>query len=117
MTRAGQRLTDLLVKGKPSLLETLLSDADAASLRSLRAMIGRGVDDRLETALNDFLFARGPEMFRGEEQAFWKGDRLWTTRKGLELRDAELRELTERKIPANAEAIARAASYGDLSEN
>ncbi len=117
MTRAGQRLTDLLIKGKPSLLETLLADADSASLRAVRAMLGRSVGDRLETALNEFLFAKGPELFKADEAAFWVGDQIWTTRKGLERRDAELRELTERKIPANAEAIARAASYGDLSEN
>jgi transcription elongation factor GreA len=117
MTRAAQRLTDLLVKGKPPLLETLLADADPASLQSVRGMLARGVDERLDTALSEFLFAKGPELFRGEGEAFWKGDRIWTTRAGLERRDAELRELTERKIPANAEAIARAASYGDLSEN
>lgn len=117
MTRAGQRLSDLLTKGKPSLLETLLADADAAALKGMRAMLGRGVDDRLDTALTDILFAKGPELFRAEDSAFWKEDKIWTTRSGLERRDAELRELTERKIPANAEAIARAASYGDLSEN
>jgi transcription elongation factor GreA len=48
---------------------------------------------------------------------FWLEDRIWTTRTGLARRDAELRELRDKKIPANAEAIARAASYGDLSEN
>ncbi|HTF88614.1 MAG TPA: GreA/GreB family elongation factor [Planctomycetota bacterium] len=118
MTRAHQRLSDLLVKGKPSRLETLLTDADAASLRSLRTMLARGVDDRIETALTEILFAKGPELFREEAIAFWEQpDRIWTTRAGLERRDAELREITERKIPANAEAIARAASYGDLSEN
>ncbi len=117
MTRATARLSDLLVKGKPSRLEQLLVTADSTALLGLRAMLSRGVDDRLETALNDFLFSKGPGLLRGEEKAFWKSDRIWTTRSGLERRDAELRELTERKIPANAEAIARAASYGDLSEN
>jgi len=117
MTRASQRLSDLLCKGKPTLLEKLMSDGDAAGLKALRAMLGRGVDDRIETALNDVLFNKGPDLFRVEDIAFWKEDKIWTTRAGLERRDAELRELTERKIPANAEAIARAASYGDLSEN
>ncbi|MBK8178839.1 MAG: GreA/GreB family elongation factor [Planctomycetes bacterium] len=117
MTRAATRLCDLLIKGTPPLLETLLEDADSASLRSLRQMLSRGVDERLDTALSDYLFARGPEMFRAENEAFWKDDHIWTTRAGFERRDAELREITERKIPANAEAIARAASYGDLSEN
>ena len=36
---------------------------------------------------------------------------------GLERRSGELRELREVKIPENEEAIGRAASYGDLSEN
>jgi transcription elongation factor GreA len=117
MTRASQRLIDLLSKGKPPLLEKLLVDADAPTMKNLRLMLGRGVDDRIETALNDILFAKGPEAFALDAVAFWKEDKIWTTRSGLERRDAELRELTERKIPANAEAIARAASYGDLSEN
>ena len=42
---------------------------------------------------------------------------IWTTKIGLERRSAELRELTESKIPANEVAIGVAASYGDLSEN
>ena len=35
----------------------------------------------------------------------------------MERRSAELRELTDVKIPANSEAIGKAAALGDLSEN
>ena len=56
-------------------------------------------------------------FFAGQTGPFWVGDTIWTTKKGLERRSLELKELREVKIPANEEAIGRAASYGDLSEN
>jgi transcription elongation factor GreA len=48
---------------------------------------------------------------------FWEGEAIWTTRGGLERRRAELRLLREEKIPANQDAIGKAAAMGDLSEN
>ncbi len=117
LTRAHQRLVDLLIKGPQPLLARLLADADIASLRSVRTALQRGVDDRLDALLTDVALAKGVDLFKSEAVPFWKEDRIWTTRAGLARRERELRELRSVKIPANAEAIARAASYGDLSEN
>ena len=117
ITRAHQRLSDMLTKGKEPLLRTMLADLDPGSARSLRLMLQRGVDDRIEALATDIALDKGMDLFRSESKAFWQEETIWTTRAGLSKRDAELRELRERKIPANAEAIARAASYGDLSEN
>ena len=48
---------------------------------------------------------------------FWVGNAIWTTKRGLEKRSLELKELREVKIPENQDAIGRAAAFGDLSEN
>ena len=117
LTRAHQKLIDLLVKGNPPLLETLLADARPATMRVLANMLHRGVDDVLDAALTDRILEVAPEVIRGGERAFWDEDRIWTTAAGLRKRESELRELHTVRIPANREAIARAASYGDLSEN
>jgi transcription elongation GreA/GreB family factor len=121
ITRAHQRLVDLLTKpfspGEPPLLRKLLVDASNAEMHNLRVMLQRGIDDNLEDLVTDIALEKGPDTFKSDAGAFWKEDRIWTTRAGLARRDAELHELTDRKIPANSEAIARAASYGDISEN
>lgn len=117
MARAQTRLTDLLLDGEPSLIQRMLSEADISSLRTIRGMLQRGVDERLDSLVTDIVIDMGGDVFRAEQRPFWAEEKIWTTRAGLEKRDAELRELKEKKIPANAEAIAKAAAYGDLSEN
>lgn len=117
MARAQQRLSDLLLEGEPPLVQTMLTDADIPALRSIRAMLQRGVDDRLDSLVTDIVLDMGGDVFRSEQLPFWMEEKIWTTRAGLQKREAELNELKEKKIPANAEAIAKAASYGDLSEN
>ncbi|MEO0073656.1 MAG: transcription elongation factor GreA, partial [candidate division WOR-3 bacterium] len=42
---------------------------------------------------------------------------IWSTATGIEKARTELRNLTERELPAVAEELARARSHGDLSEN
>ena len=115
--RARQRLTARLSEGSPPLLRQLLARAGAEDLRRLNTMVERGVDrviDRLFTAI---VVEVAPEIFRGAERPFWDSDTIWTTRRGLGQREEELRVLRDVKIPENAEAIGKAASYGDLSEN
>lgn len=117
MTRAQLRLTELLAKEPQTLLRRMLKGVDDGSLRSIRGMLQRGVDDPIESLVTDIALEGGGDVFRVDQRPFWKEERIWTTRTGLERRDNELRELKEKKIPANAEAIGRAAAYGDLSEN
>ncbi len=116
LTRAHGKLTELLVRGEQPLLRRLLQNADAATLRSLRLMSQRGLDDPIENIITDIAIERGSDAL-GEKVEFWDTEQIWTTRDGIKRREQELRELREVKIPANREAIARAASYGDLSEN
>jgi len=117
MTRAQERLTTLLTGGKKPLLRQLLAEADADSLRNFRAMMQRGVDDKIDIMVTDICLEYGPELFGGETRPFWEEDAIWTTRGALNRRRKELRTLREVKLPENAEALARAAAYGDLSEN
>ena len=74
------------------------------------------MDNALENHLIAHVAEVAPEIFREDDKPFWEKG-LWTTRKGLQRRQAELRELMDVKIPENSEAIGKAASYGDLSEN
>jgi transcription elongation factor GreA len=117
MTRAQARLTELLAKEPNPLLRSMLKDVDVPSLRSIRGMLQRGVDDKIDGLITDIAIETGGDVFGAEQIPFWKEEKIWTTRGGLERRDGELREIREKKIPANAEAIGRAAAYGDLSEN
>ncbi len=115
--RAHQRLSDLLVKGNPPLLRRLMADAQGPALRSLRGVLQRGIDDRINDLLGEIALQGGVDLVRMEAVPFWKEDKIWTTRAGLDRRDAELREIKQVKLPQNADAIGRAAAYGDLSEN
>jgi transcription elongation factor GreA len=117
LARAQEKLTALLTSGKQPLLRTLLKDADADALRNFRAMMQRGIDDKIDILVTDICLEYGPELFASEAPPFWKEDVIWTTRAALDRRREELRVLREVKLPENAEALARAAGYGDLSEN
>jgi len=114
--RAHTRLTVMLTTGSPSVMARLLDDVDSSMLRSTLNLAERGIDSGIENALVAIIADKAPELFREGEKPFWETG-LWTTREGLDRRQAEFRELVEVKIPENSEAIGKAASYGDLSEN
>ena len=114
--RAHTRLTAMLTSGSPSVMARFLDDVDSTMLRSTLNLAERGVDSGIENALVAIIAEKAPELFREGEKPFWETG-LWTTREGLDRRQAEFRELVEVKIPENSEAIGKAASYGDLSEN
>ncbi len=117
LSRARARLVSLLTEGDPPLLRVLLQDSDLESLRAFAALIETGVDRAIDRVFTQLAIEFSPDVFRAEERAFWDSPHTWTTRAGLRSRQEELRLLRDVKIPENAEAIGRAASYGDLSEN
>jgi transcription elongation factor GreA len=117
LARAQEKLTTLLTGGKQPLLRALLKEADADALRNFRSMMQRGVDDKIDILVTDICLEYGPELFTAGAPPFWKEDVIWTTRAALDRRREELRVLREVKLPENAEALGRAAAYGDLSEN
>jgi len=115
--RLHGRLVDLLAGGRPPLLERLLEGADPHTLRSVQLLIQRGVEESIDNIVASLVFHAGPEALSGVERPFWESDSIWTTRSGRERQSREYKELQDVKIPANEQAIARAASMGDLSEN
>ena len=115
--RTQVRLTQLLSGGEPNLLRTLMAGAKRAEVRALMPLVAKGVDGPIDRAFTHVAVSLYPNIYRDEARPFWEEDAIWTSRLGLSRRENELRELREVKIPANSEAIGRAASYGDLSEN
>ncbi|HEX6886315.1 MAG TPA: GreA/GreB family elongation factor [Planctomycetota bacterium] len=117
LSRARTKLVALLTEGNPPLLRRLLAEADTETLRAFAELLEKGVDRAVDRVFTQIAVELSPDIFRGDERAFWESHNTWTTRAGLRRRQEELRVLRDVKIPENAEAIGRAASYGDLSEN
>ena len=119
LLRTQTRLSEFLTKGKEPLIERLLVGADNGTLASLQRTLQRGVDEEIENAMTD-VFARVVPIAgsaKAKVKHFWDDGRIWSTKLGLEKRRAEMRHLMEVKIPANTDAIGKAAAMGDLSEN
>jgi transcription elongation factor GreA len=117
LARSRVRLVALLTEGDPPLLARLLAELDPETLRGFAELLEKGVDRAVDRLFTQIAVELSPDIFRSEERAFWESATTWTTRAGLKRRQEELRILRDVKIPENAEAIGRAASYGDLSEN
>ncbi len=117
LTRTRMRLSEILVEGNPPLLKRLLAEVDLDGLRALATLIEGAVERDVDRLFTRIAIEKSPDVFRGEERPFWEGPTIWTLRTGLRRQEEELRTLREVKIPANSEAIGKAASYGDLSEN
>jgi transcription elongation GreA/GreB family factor len=117
-TRAQTKLANVLCNGEPSLMARLLEDATRRELRALMPILGKGVDGIVDRTFTHVAISSFPTIYRDDNRPFWEEENvIWTTQAGLSKREEELRELREVKIPANSEAIGKAASFGDLSEN
>lgn len=117
LTRISGRLTDFLAKGKVPMLRELFRTADLSALRSANVTASRGVDSEIDSIITEVALLKDKQFFAQDSGFFWEGATIWTTKAGLHRRSAELKEIKEVKIPENQDAIGRAASYGDLSEN
>ena len=117
LTRARTKLISVLTDGKEPLLRRLLAGSDIETLRGFAALMEKGVDRAGDRHVTQIAIERLAHILRHQERAFREETHILTTRAGLTRRQAELRHLQDVKIPENAEAIGRAASYGDLSEN
>ena len=117
LTRIAGRLTDFLAKGQTPMLKELFKTADVSALRSANVTASRGVDSEIDNIITEVALSKDKQFFAQDAGFYWEGATIWTTKAGLRRRSAELKELREVKIPENQDAIGRAASYGDLSEN
>ncbi len=115
--RVNTRLCEFLTKGRDPILRELLADADYEGLLSVQTTIQRGVEEIIDNLVTAMVVRAAPEPDENAIDMFWESDSVWSTRPGLKKRQAELRQLLDEKIPAAEEAIGKAASYGDLSEN
>ncbi len=116
--RAQARLVTLLCGGETPLMATLLEGAKRSEVKNFMPMVSKGVDTAIDRTFTHVAVSLFSDIFRDGSRPFWEMENVvWTTREGLAKREAELKELRDVKIPANSEAIGKAASYGDLSEN
>jgi transcription elongation factor GreA len=78
-----------------------------------------GLAQSAREGLLQVLRERFPALFYTKEVIHpWEEEgAIWTTEAALNRREAEYKDLTDVKMPANARAIGTAAAHGDLSEN
>ncbi len=81
----------------------------------------RGLTDQTKQILLEEIEGEHPKVRTapGKEDAGPEAadEVVYTSRRGYHKREAELRNLMEVEIPANAEDLGRAARFGDISEN
>ena len=115
--RAHTRLVDFMAGGPTPVLSKLLDDAKLSEVRSIQRLMHRGVEESIDNLLITIATHAPDDMGESDGIFFWSNDSIWTTRSGKEKIARELKELKDVKMPANEEAIGRAAALGDLSEN
>ncbi len=115
--RAHTRMVDFMAGGSKPILAKLLDDAKLTEVRSIQRLAHRGVEESIDNQLINLATHAEDDTGMAGTKYFWHNDSIWTTRSGKELLARELKELKDVKMPANEEAIGRAAALGDLSEN
>jgi transcription elongation factor GreA len=98
------------------LLETVSEEEDARHVLTTLDMYWETPDDIAAWIRGD-IHTRFPHLAEHVDTQFWDQPVIYCTHEGISRRKEELRVLVDEKIPENAKAIGRAASFGDLSEN
>jgi len=93
--------------------------AGEEAANSMRAVLekNRGLADDVQTRLIKDLLLTHPHVFEEKVEPCFDEKAIWTTREGLEKRQAELHQLETVEALENSRAIGEAAARGDLSEN
>lgn len=117
--KRSNRLRDFIVEDQ-TLLADLTASADLEVIKDLtRALqLSAMFDDMDKRSLLARIVKSHPavqSLVTGEQTK--QDTLLHVSWESLERRNAEYRELVDKKIPANSKEIALARSYGDLSEN
>ncbi len=94
----------------PRIFPHLEESAAASALEAIRRT--SALESYQKDALSNGLLLRFPAL-RGESPA----GPLYSTAEAIAAKQAELKHLTEKEIPANRKAIAEARAMGDLREN
>ena len=112
-------LDEQLLSGRSALMKRFVKAGSRAELSAALGVLKRcrQMPDEISAGLRRPVQERFPDLAPVEELPFWEGGAIYSSREGLARRREEYRVLMHERIPANAEDIGRAASYGDLSEN
>jgi transcription elongation factor GreA len=114
-----KRYEELLMDGKRRILDRFMDEGTREELERALSMVNvmSKLPESLQSELETEIVIRHPDLKREVEVAFWDEERMYCTRKGIERKEEELRVIVDEKLPEVAEAIGRAAAFGDLSEN
>lgn len=115
-----QRIRNALSASDFAAYRAVLDDVDEGVAATLKRRIERtdGLAEAVRGEMLDLLRERFHSLFFVARVDPWDDEStVWTTREAMEARQAELKELVEVTLPANARAIGAAAELGDLSEN
>jgi len=115
--RTHTRLVEFLAGGAEPVLGKLLGESKLSEVRSIQRLTQRGVEESIDNLLINLATHAEDDSAEARPVFFWEDDSIWTTRSGKDRISRELKELKDVKMPANEEAIGRAAAMGDLSEN
>ncbi|MDH3591166.1 MAG: transcription elongation factor GreA, partial [Planctomycetota bacterium] len=99
-----------------------VEDRSIMYARYLFAKVKRnhGFTDQTKSALLDVVEGEHADLHTTATRAVSAvpaGDVIYTTLRGYHTKESELKHLLEVDVPANAEDLGRAASFGDISEN
>ena len=114
-----EKVEDLFLGKRNNLLEAFTAEATRSDMERAMGVLARcrAMPDGIVTGIGAACKERYPDLVPRDETPFWDSNNIFCSRAGLERREEEYRVLLEEKIPENSEAIGKAASYGDLSEN
>ena len=109
----------LFTDKKRGLLPQFVERASRPEMERAMGVLARckAMPDGIVGALGTGCRERFPDLVPRDETPFWDSNNIFCSQEGLARRQEEYRVLLEEKIPENSEAIGKAASYGDLSEN
>jgi transcription elongation factor GreA len=117
--KLGNRLKSALASKNYATTRFLLETLGERAARRVKDSLVRfpGLTDQMRTHVSDLLAETHPQIYVEHVPAWEEEGVIWSTKSGLERKKEEYGKLVNEKLPAVAEAIGRAASFGDLSEN
>ena len=119
-TAAFGQIRSAMLVGDSAPFRAAVAEMDQGVAETVRRRVERsaGLSPISREKLLAILREKFPAMFVEARAEPWEDEAVvWTTPESLDRREAQLKELVEVKLPANARAIGQAARLGDLSDN
>lgn len=114
-----KRYEELMFDAKRKVLDRFMEEASRHDCERAMEMIHltSKLPDSIQSHMQSEIAFRFPDLVEMKEKPFWEEDYIYSTQRGIDKRNAELRDITEEKLPKIFKAIGKAADFGDLSEN